>query len=200
MIYVAAAAVLAILVIVLVRSRVDYYLWRIVRFQRWRLKGVKRPALFLAVGPARQEVSLMEIRDFVVNLQLGTAMDATLSKALDQTAEQFADKGVLGTRLARHVEARLGISPEAVFEGLVQDFDSTHLVDLLTRIQMAASGGVSYDRVLTLTVDEIEEDIRGMLEEEIEKAPTRLSAIMMIGLFMPILVLMLAPLVGSFNF
>lgn len=200
MIYVASAALVAVLAVILVRTGADYQLRRILRFQRRRLERGRHPAASLAVKPARQTIPLTEIRDLVVNLQLGTAMDATLSRALGQTAEQFVDRGVLGTRLQRHVEARLSISPEAVLEGLVQDFDCQHLVDLLNRVRMAASGGVSYDRVLTLTANEIEESIRGSLQEEIEKAPTRLEAIMMLGLFGPILVLMLAPLVGSFRF
>jgi len=191
----AALVVLALVVATAPLTKLDYHIRRILRFQRRRLtkRPDSTPAVFQRAKPA---VSMITVRDFVVNLQLGTAMEATLSRALSQAAKQFANRGVFGQRLSRHVEARLSISPEAVLEGLVNDFQSSHLVDLLERVRMAADGGVSYNRIFTLTVDEIEEDIRSQLGQSIQKTPTRLAVVMTVGFFMPILVLLLVPLVA----
>jgi hypothetical protein len=194
-IYVVVIVVLALLIVTAPVTGLDYQIRRILRFQRRRF--AKRPIPTLAIfRRAKQPVSMITVRDFVVNLQLGTAMEATLSRALSQSAKQFANRGLFGQRLNRHVESRLSISPEAVLEGLVSDFDSTHLVDLLERVRMAADGGVSYNRIFTLTVDEIQEDIRSRLEQSIQRTPTRLAVVMTAGFFMPILVLLLVPLVA----
>lgn len=195
MIYFIAALVLALLVVTAPLTGLDYQIRRIVRFQRRRFSKRTAPAPLAIFQQTKQTVSMITVRDFVVNLQLGTAMEATLSRSLSQAAKQFANRGEFGQRLNRHVESRLSISPEAVLEGLAKDFDSPHLVDLLERVRMAADGGVSYNRIFTLTVGEIEEDIKSHLEQSIERAPTRLAVVMTAGFFMPILILLLVPLV-----
>jgi hypothetical protein len=102
----------------------------------------------------------------------------------------------MGERLQKHVESRISISPEAVLEGLSGDFDCPQLRDLLERVRMASQGGVSYNQVFVLSANEIQDTIRSMIEQQIRKAPTRLSAIMTAGLFTPVLFLVLAPILG----
>ena len=83
-----------------------------------------------------------------------------------------------------------------MLEGLVEDFDCPQLAEVLDRIRMAADGGISYNRVLAVTVASIEEDLRGIVEKEIQKAPTRLTLPMVIGVFFPALILGLLPLMA----
>lgn len=180
----------------------EYGLRRILHFQRRRLKktgGV--PSILSLMTESSQkklQVPLTDVRDLVISLQLGTSMEATLSNSLSRAAEQFAGRGALGERLQRHVEARLNtMSPQAVLQGLVDDFDCPQLAEVLERIRMAEDGGVSYNQVLRVSVDAIEEDIRAEIEQEIQKAPMRLTIPMVIGVFLPALVLGLIPLVGS---
>lgn len=183
------------------------YEWqRIRRYQR-RLKPKKahdRSSLFSLsflqnATPGKRTVSLPEVRDFVITLQLGTSMAASLSGSLNKAAEQFNGKGYFGERLQKHVDARLStISPEAVLEGLVEDFDNKHLASLLERVRMASQGGISYNRVFTLTANEIQEAIRGSIEQQINRAPQRLTPIMLGGLFTPVLALMLVPVLVGF--
>ncbi|MBC7236410.1 MAG: hypothetical protein H5T69_11270 [Chloroflexi bacterium] len=174
----------------------DYHLRRIWRFQRRRLKesraNVGLP--MLGKGKKRLQVPLADVRDLIISLQLGTSMESTLTGSLDKAAEQFANRGVLGERLRRHVDARLSISPEAVLEGLVEDIDCPQLKEVLDRIRMAADGGISYNRVLAVSVASIEEDMRGAIEQEIQRAPTRLTLPMVIGVFFPAIILGLLPL------
>jgi len=179
----------------------EHEMRRILRFQRRRLRKTGVPSvlsLLTEVRTQKVKVPLADVRDLVISLQLGTSMEATLSNALNKAAEQFSARGVLGERLERHVEARLNtMSPQAVLEGLVQDLDSPQLTEVLERIRMAEDGGVSYNQVLRVSVDAIEEDIRGEIEQEIQKAPTRLTIPMVVGVFLPALVLGMIPLVGS---
>jgi len=176
----------------------DYHLRRIVRFQRRRLSedGETSPLPLAGLTGNRKklQVPLSEIRDLVISLQLGTSMESTLTGALDKAAEQFADRGVLGERLRRHVDARLSISPESVIEGLIEDLDCPQLVEVLERIRMASEGGLSYNRVLSVSVASIEEDMRGEIEQAIQRAPTRLTLPMVAGVFFPAIVLGLLPL------
>jgi hypothetical protein len=178
-------------------TKADYQIRQIVRFQRRRTKAVNAPSLVLAQSTQKRKVLLTDVRDLVVNLQLGTSMESTLTGSLVKAAQQFADRGELGKRLQRHVEARLSISPEAVLEGLVEDFDCTQLREVLERIRMAADGGISYNRVLAVSANAIEEDIRAIVEQQVQKAPIRLAPIMVSGVSFPALVLFMVPLIMS---
>ena len=179
----------------------DYQLKRIYHFQKRRLKGQRiqsiLPSLLGESGTPKRKVPLSEVRDLIITLQLGTSMQATLTGSLERAAEQFRDRGELGERLNRHVEAKLhSVGPQAVFEGLVQDFDCPQLQEVLERIRMAEDGGISYTQVLAVSVSTIEEDIRGLVDQEIQKAPTRLTLPMIAGVFFPMLLLGLLPLVA----
>ncbi|GEM_PF-1012472 len=179
----------------------DYHIRRIMLFQRRRrakAPTTTTPAvLSIFQKPKKVQVPLTDVRDLIISLQLGTSMESTLTGSLARAAEQFAGRGVLGERLQRHVEARLSISPEAVLEGLAEDLDCPQLDEVLERIRMAASGGVTYNRVLSVSAAAIEEDIRGQVEQRIQRAPIRLSPLMVAGVFFPALVLLMWPLVGS---
>jgi len=179
----------------------DYHIRRIMLFQRRRRAKVPTttaPAvLSIFQKPKKVQVPLTDVRDLIISLQLGTSMESTLTGSLARAAQQFAGRGALGERLQRHVEARLSISPEAVLEGLAADLDCRQLNEVLERIRMAASGGVTYNRVLSVSANAIEEDIRGMVEQRIQRAPIRLSPLMVAGVFFPALVLLMWPLVGS---
>jgi len=174
---------------------------RIWRFQRSRLRWGKSGKVSVAGVTLRPEkvlvADLRDIRDFAFNLQLGTSMESTLSGALRETADQFATrKGVFGERLKKQVDAKLSSSPEAVIEGLAQDFDSLQLREMLDRLAMAREGGVSYERALSISVDSIEEDIRAEVEKEIQQAQTKLTVPMVVGVFGPPLVIGILPLVA----
>ena len=179
----------------------DYHIRRIMLFQRRRRRSKITPTppalLSIFQKPKKMQVPLTDVRDLIISLQLGTSMESTLTGSLAKAAEQFADRGVLGERLKKHVEARLSISPESVLEGLAEDLDCRQLNEVLERIRMAASGGVSYNRVLAVSASAIEEDIRGAVEQRIQKAPIRLTPIMVAGVFFPALILLMWPLVAS---
>jgi hypothetical protein len=190
----------AFLFLVMAVFRLDQQIRRIVLFQRRRL-GRHRVGSVLSglqrTATKRYHTSLSDVRDLVISLQLGTSLESTLTGSLARAAEQFAGRGDLGERLRKHVESRLSISPQAVLQGLADDFRLPQLDEVLERVRMAEEGGVSYNRVLTVSADAIEEDIRGQIEEEIEKAPIRMTLPMVAGVFFPALVLGLVPLLVS---
>ena len=180
-------------------SGLDYAVQRVWRFQRRRLGwNVSKPQWFDRFQrKPRFQASLPEIRDFVVNLRLVTSMGQTLSVALMQTAEQFADRGVFGKRLKQHVESKLVASPEEVIKGLAEDFKSDQLNDTLRKLEAAREGKLSNVQALSLSVDAIEEEIKAGIEREINQASTRLIFPMVVTVFGPILVLALYPLIIS---
>ena len=61
---------------------------------------------------------------------------------------------------------------------------------------MARDGGVSYERALAISVEAVEEDIRGLVELEIQQAPLKLTIPMVVGVFLPALVLGIIPLLS----
>jgi hypothetical protein len=177
----------------------DYTVGRVWQFQRRRLGwSVSRPQLLKRFQrKPRFQASLTEIRDFVVNLQLATSMDQTLSVALLQAAEHLADRGVFGKRLKLHVESKLVISPEEVIRGLAEDFRSDQLNDVLRGLEAARDGKISNVEALSWSVDAIEEAIKAGIEREINQAGITLIFPMIITVFGPALVLILFPLVAS---
>jgi hypothetical protein len=177
----------------------DYAVQRVWRFQRRRLGwSMSRPRLIERFQrKPRFQASLTEIRDFVVNLQLATSMDQTLSVALLQAAEQLADRGILGKRLKQHVESKLVASPEKVIEGLAEDFRSDQLNDMLRKLEAARDGKISNVTALSLSVAAIEEEIKAGIEREINQAGIALIFPMIITVFGPMLVLGLIPLIIS---
>lgn len=188
-------------VVLFIAAGGHYVLRRVWRFQRERRRGRRSRSGLLQRDPGQERkalpVDLRDIRDFAFNLQLGTSMAATLSGALEQTAYQFASrKGIFGERLKRQVDAKLASSPEDVVQGLAEDFDSSHLRELLERLIMAREGGVSYERALSISVDSIEEDIRSWIEMEIQEAPTKLTIPMVLGIFGPPILIGMFPLIA----
>lgn len=195
----ALVVVLVVLVLLLGTSGLDYDVKRIWAFQRKRFQRStqKRQASILKrLGRSEHfQVDLRQIRDLVISLQLGTSMDQTLSRSLTQAAEQFKKRGVFGERLQRQVETKLSIAPEEVLKGLADDFDSDNLRDLRDRLETARNGGMPYDKALSLTVQQLEEQIRGDLRREIQQTPIRLTFPMIGGVFLAALILAMFPLV-----
>ncbi len=88
------------------------------------------------------------------------SLEESLVGALNQMAEQFADRGVFGQRLMAHVQSKAAISPEDVLKGLAADFHSEQLREALTRLTLAREGGMSYVEALALSVEAVEHEIR----------------------------------------
>jgi hypothetical protein len=191
--------VVAAVILVMAAGGFDYTLQRVWTFQRRRFQsegeGIRLSWLTRPRGRKRYQVDLREIRDFVISLQLGTSLDETLSGALMRAAEQLEDRGAFGERLQKHVETRLSIAPEEVIAGLAEDFRSEHLGELLLRLEMARDGGISYERALSLSIALIEEEIRGDLERDIQQMPINLTVPMIVGVFLPAIIIGLFPLV-----
>jgi hypothetical protein len=185
-------------ILVLAASGLDYTLQRAWAFQRKRFRrGIetRRARLLARLGrPEHYSVDLREIRDFFISLQLGTSMNETLSGALLAAAQQMKHRGVFGERLSNHVEARLSIAPEEVIQALAEDFRSEHLRDLLLRLELAREGGISYERALSLSVSLIEEELRGDLERDIQQIPIKLTLPMIVGVFLPAIIIGIFPL------
>jgi len=182
---------------IILADRLLYLLWRIIRFQRLRpdLQVATIPVLRWFQRRHELQVDPTEIRDFVVNLELATSLEQTLAGALVETAEQFADRGVFGQRLKRHVATRLVLSPEDVIRGLIEDFGSSELRDLLTRLERARAGGTSNVEALALAVETIENNIRYKVERDIQRAPIILTIPMVVGVFFVALVITAYPLI-----
>jgi hypothetical protein len=97
----------------------------------------------------------------------------------------------------RHVESRLSIAPEEVLKALAEDFKSEHLLILPERLESARNGGISYDQAVSITVSQVEDEIRGSVRHEIQQAPIRLTFPMIGGVFLAALILAIFPLLMS---
>jgi len=197
-----ATILLVIAIVGVVASTgIDYELRRIWSFQRKRFSRhaeERRTRLLTRLGRKQEyKADLTEIRDFAVSLQLGTSMNQTLSGSLIAAADQFKKRGIFGQRLDKHVESRLSIAPEEVLKGLADDFKSDHLQLLPERLESARNGGITYDQALSITVAQVEDEIRGSIRNQIQQAPIRLTFPMIGGVFLAALILAIFPLLMS---
>ena len=125
MIFFVLALVVMILLIPLLG--LDYQLKRIVHFQRRRAKHSSATTLlpiFQETQKRKLKVPLTDVRDFVITLQLGTSMQATLTGSLDRAAKQFANRGIFGERLQRHELAK------ALLDGQLEVLADERAVDV----------------------------------------------------------------------
>ena len=191
-----------LVVLIIAATGLDYTLKRIWMFQRKRFRReteISRAELLARFShPQQFRADLREIRDLIISLQLGTSMQETLSGALLRAAEQFKDRGGFGERLWKQTQARLSTAPEEVVSGLAEDFRSSHLKDLLQRLEMARDGGITYERALALTVDQVENEIRGDLKRDIQQMPIQLTLPMIAAVFLPAIMIGLFPIVVTF--
>ena len=191
----------ASVLLLLMAGDLGYWARRIWRVQRQHRRWLRKPSFSLPLplrgvrrqGPLRAE--LWEIRDFLVGLQLALSLEEGLAGALNQMAEQFADRGVFGQRLVSHVESKAAISPEEVLQGLAEDFHSEQLRDAMRRLTLARDTGMSYVEAMALSVEAVEHEIKAEVEQEINRASDTLFVPMAVGVFLPALALGLYPLV-----
>jgi len=160
------------------------------RIQRYNPRAVWRRAR----KKPTYEVDMPTVRDFILTLQLSLSLAETMAGALTQAARQFGDRGQFGQRLSTRVRSQLQVEPEAVIRALAIDFQSLHLENLAERLEMAHEGGLSYSQAVNTTLDDVEEQIRHMVEKEIERAPVVLTIPMIIGVFFAALALLGFPL------
>lgn len=174
----------------------------------WRIQAKRRGPRYARYRPRNFwrrvrkrpvfEVDLPTVRDFVLTLQLSLSLAETMAGALNQAAKQFSERGQFGKRLITRVRSQLQVAPESVIRALATDFNNEHLAELSERLEMAHEGGLSYSEAVNTTLDDIEEEIRIVVEKDIERAPVILTIPMIMGVFFTTLILLGAPLILLF--
>ncbi len=186
------------LILVVVLFGGEYYgrIWRIQRKRRMAryMRYTPRNMWGRMRGKAKYEVDLPTIRDFILTLQLSLSLAETLAGALKQASRQFGDRSVFGRRLMTRVRSQLQVEPEQVIRALSEDFESVHMTELADRLDLAHEGGLSMSEAVSASLEDVEEEIRIMVEKEIERAPVLLTIPMIIGVFFSSLALLGFPL------
>ena len=191
----------AVAILLILGSDAAYWARRIWRFQSKRytwIEDLQRGRLWRRLRrKSHYDTDLTTLRDFVLTLQLATSLEDTLAGALRRASTYLEDRGAFGQRLVIQVQSRLTISPEAVIEGLAEDFDSDELREVMDRLDLARDSGLSYADALAVSVDDIENVIRRKIEKDIQRAPLILTIPMVAGVFFSALLLAMYPLVRS---
>lgn len=191
----------AVAILLFVGDDFVYWLRRIWRFQSSRypwIEDLRQGRLLRRLRRKKHhDTDLVTIRDFVLTLQLATSLEDTMAGALRRAAEYMGDRGQFGQRLVIQVRSRLTISPEAVIEGLAEDFNSDELREVMERLDLARDSGLAYADALAVSVDDIENTIRRKIEKDIQRAPLILTIPMVAGVFFAALLLAMYPIVAS---
>jgi hypothetical protein len=143
---------------------------------------------------------LLEIRDLIASLRMAVSLGNTFSQAFLEIAALWRARptGLFGQRLAYHVGTKLRGGPEQVLRALALDFRSRELEDVLLRMEASRQGGLDPQEAIRISSEETESSMRETLETDIEKAPTSLIVPILVGLFPPIIILVLYPIANAF--
>ena len=190
----------ALSILLILGDDIVYWSKRIWRFQSRRypwIRDLRSGRLWRRVRKRENfKTDLVTLRDFLLTLQLATSLEDTLAGALRRAEEYMGDRGEFGERLTVQVHSRLTISPEAVIEGLAEDFDSDELREVMERLDLVRDSGLTFADALAISVEEIENRIRRQTEKDIQRAPLILTIPMVAGVFFAALLLAMYPMVA----
>jgi len=136
------------------------------------------------------------VRNLLISLRLAVGLGQQLARALQVIDDLWAqDSTCLAQRLRWHTQRQLaGPGPLAVFAALARDFRSRELDDLVLRLQASRQGATPAAAALRAAAESLEIDLTNEARKSIKAATIQLLFPMLLGLFPPILLLLLLPL------
>ncbi len=139
----------------------------------------------------RQQVQ-QEVAELVEALRLYLAFAPTPGAAL-RLVIQEAPAGILWDQLRGQLDTVRVEGPEAALTHVAETLEIPALRRLVARVRASQAGSTGLTRALQLAADELSQDLRREVEEEIEATPTRLLVPMLVMLMVPLLIVVLTP-------
>ncbi len=133
-----------------------------------------------------------EVGELVEELRLYLAFAATPGAALTLILTQ-APPGILWDHLRRQKDTVLIAGAEAALENVAQTLTVPTLNRLVTRVRASRAGATPLTAALRTAADELAQDLRREVEEQVEATPTRLLVPMLVLLMVPLLIVVLTP-------
>jgi hypothetical protein len=138
-----------------------------------------------------------QVRQLLVDIRLHMSLSGSLLLGLENIARTTGANTPVYLALKRRMSGGSAKSGLEVLEQVAKDVNSVHLLRAAQRVRSAQqSGGVAgVDQAIVSSVEELNDEIAGQAEEQMQQMPTRITLLAMPFLLGPIVILLFYPLV-----
>ena len=145
----------------------------------------------------RRRFMIGQVRQLLVDIRLHMSLSGSLLLGLENIARTTGANTPVYRALKRRMSGGSAKSGLEVLEQVAKDVNSVHLLRAAQRVRSAQqSGGVAgVDQAIVSSVEELNDEIAGQAEEQMQQMPTRITLLAMPFLLGPIVILLFYPLV-----
>jgi hypothetical protein len=145
----------------------------------------------------RRRFMVGQVRQLLVDIRLHMSLNGSLLLGLENIARTSGVNAPVYRALKRRMSGGSAKSGLEVLEQVAKDINSVHLLRVAQRVRSAQqSGGVlGVDQAIASSVEELNDEIAGQAEEQMQQMPTRITLLAMPFLLGPIVILLFYPLV-----
>lgn len=145
----------------------------------------------------RRRFMIGQVRQLLVDIRLHMSLAGSLLLGLENIARTSGSNYPVYRALKRRMSGGSAKSGLEVLEQVAKDVNSVHLLRVAQRVRSAQqSGGVlGVDQAIANSVEELNDEIAGQAEEQMQQMPTRITLLAMPFLLGPIVILLFYPLV-----
>jgi len=145
----------------------------------------------------RRRFMVNQVRQLLVDIRLHMSLCGSLLLGLENIARTTGESNPVYRALQRRLSGGSAKSGLDVLQQLSRDLKSVHLMRVAQRVQSAqqSSGQLGVDQAVASAIEELNEEIAGQAEEQMQQMPTRITLLAMPFLLGPIVILLFYPLV-----
>lgn len=145
----------------------------------------------------RRRFMVGQVRQLLVDIRLHMSLCGSLLLGLENIARTTGETTPTYQTLKRRMSGGSAKSGLEVLDQLADDLKSSHLLRVAQRVRSAQqSGGVlGVDQAIANSIEELNDEIAGQAEEQMQQMPTRITLLAMPFLLGPIVILLFYPLV-----
>ena len=145
----------------------------------------------------RRRFMVGQVRQLLIDIRLHMSLCGSLLLGLENIANTTGETTTVYRALQRRMSGGSAKSGLDILQQLAGDLKSLHLLRVAQRVHSAQqSGGVlGVDQAIATSIEELNDEIAGQAEEQMQQMPTRITLLAMPFLLGPIVILLFYPLV-----
>ncbi len=145
----------------------------------------------------RRRFMVSQVRQLLVDIRLHMSLAGSLLLGLENIDRTSGETTPVYRALKRRMSGGSAKSGLTVVEQLAGDVKSVHLLRVAQRVRSAqqSAGVLGVDQAIAGSIEELNDEIAGQAEEQMQQMPTRITLLAMPFLLGPIVILLFYPLV-----
>lgn len=138
-----------------------------------------------------------QVRQLLIDIRLHMSLHGSLLLGLENIAHSTSETTPVYRALKRRMSGGSAKSGLDVLQQLAGDLKSLQLLRVAQRVHSAqqSAGLLGVDQAISSSIDELNDEIAGQAEEQMQQMPTRITLLAMPFLLGPIVILLFYPLV-----